>query len=413
MGLFQKLITPLEKLFQLDLRYYIRNSSYLITSQVVGMGLSVLLSIVFSRVLAQEEYGHWNFVLSVGGMVSVFALTGMGVAIIQAVARGHGRALISGTKERFKWSGIGSVIILGVGAYYYAFESVELGRTLMVSSLFFPFFEIFKGYASYLSGKKEFGRIAKYDVISQLIAIPATVAAIYLSKNLLVIIIVYYAGFILLRGWFFRRVSREARSQTDDAGTIPFGRRMTLVDIPSLISVYGDKIIIGIILSFPDLAVYSIALGAANFLRYVTNPITTLSMPKLAAMPEQEAYAAVKRRYGYVFLFMLAASGFCIWLYQYLIPFLYTDKYVDSILYAQILIGSIIFGIPNSVLTRGLFPAHRKAGAVLRFEIVRVVVRTILLVVLTLKFGLIGVPITITVTSMITMVYSWKLAGWI
>jgi O-antigen/teichoic acid export membrane protein len=416
MGMRQRIdkyLNLIGKFVRLDVKYYIRNSTYLIASQVVSMAFGVVLSIVFVRVLNQETYGHWNFILSVGGLVSILTLTGMNTAIIQAVARGHGRALLSATKKRFKWSVTGSIVLLGIGIYYYLNESTAVGEGIMISSLFFPFFEVLKGYTSYLSGKKQFGKVAKYGIITQAVSIPATIAAVYLSRNLLVIVVVYLCTITITRGWFFRLVSHDIGKATDDEGTIPFGKRLTLVDIPGLISTYGDKLIIGITLSFTDLAVYSIALGASNFLRYVVDPIASVSLPKLAAMPEKDAYTAVKQRYVYVFLLMLVTGGFCMWLYQYLIPFLYTEQYSGAIFYSQILIGSLIFGVPNMLLTKALFPAQRKSREILHFEVIRVIVRTILLVILTLKFGLIGVPITVLVTSMITMVYSWKLAGWI
>ncbi len=413
MDRFNELVDQVESYFQLDIRYYVKNSFYLILAHGVSMGFSLLLSIAFARLLTQDLYGQWNYVLSIMGILAIFSLPGMGTAINQAVARGHARVFIEATKVRFKWSVLGSIAIFGVGIYYFLNDLALLGKGLMICALFFPFFENFKGYGAFLSGKKQFGKVAKYDVITQAISVPVTVLIIYLSRNLIPILIAYLLTLSLVRGYFFRLTLRNAKNASHDEGAIPFGKQMTLTSIPGLISMYGDKIIIGIVLSFPELAVYSIALAASNFVRYLVGPIASLTFPKLSVMDEKEAYAAVRKRYIYVVLAMVVVSGIFVLLYPYLIPFLYTQKYVDAVLYSQILLAGLIFGIPNTILTKALFPSQRKAKEILKFEIVRVVIRTSLLLILTLRLGLIGVPLTILITTFLTMIYSWRLAKWI
>lgn len=407
------LLDQFEKYFQLDIRYYIKNSSYLIIDQVVSMGFSVLLSIAFARLVTQDLYGQWSYVLSIMGILTIFSLPGISTAINQAVARGYDRVLIEGTKVRFKWSVLGSIAIFGVGTYYFLTDSSLLGKCLMITSLFFPFFENLKGYSTFLSGKKQFSQVAKYDIITQAISVPVTILIIYLSRNLILILITYLLALCLIRGYFFSLTLKNVKNASDDKEAIPFGKRMTLTEIPGMISSYGDQIIIGILLNFPDLAVYSIALGASNFVRYLVDPIASLTFPKLSQMDEKEAYAAVRKKYIYVVIGMVVVVGISALLYPYLIPFLYSQKYVASVLYSQILLAGLIFGIPNTVLTKALFPSQKEAGKILKFEIVRIVIRTPLLVVLTLRFGLIGVPLTTLITAFLTMIYSWKLAKWI
>ena len=77
-------------------------------------------------------------------------------------------------------------------------------------------------------------------------------------------------------------------------------------------------------------------------------------------MGEAEAYSAVKKRYAYLILVTVIACGIAIALCPYIIPFLYSQKYVDSVFYAQLLFVALIFGIPTTILSKALFPAQRK-----------------------------------------------------
>ena len=95
------LIDKLGSYVHLDLRYYIRNLSYITAGQLVGAGFSVLLSIAFARLLTKDLYGQWNYILAIMGILAIFSLPGMNTAIVQAVARGHDRVSIDGTKEKF------------------------------------------------------------------------------------------------------------------------------------------------------------------------------------------------------------------------------------------------------------------------------------------------------------------------
>jgi len=377
------------------------------------MGFSLLLSIAFARLLTKDLFGQWNYILSIMGILAIFSLPGMSTAIVQAVARNHDRVLIETTKERFKWSILGSIALFGVGIYYFLNNSVLLGQGLMISALFFPFFGNLTGYSAFLSGKKKFGKVAKYDVIAQAISVPVTALIIYFSWNLLLILIAYLLTLSLIRGYFFYLTAKIAQNASHDKEAIPFGKKMTAIDIPGVISSYGDKIIIGLLLTFPDVAIYSIALAASNFVRYLADPIASLIFPKLSEMNEREAYSAVRKRYVYVVIGMVVVSGISILLYPYLIPFLYSQEYAASVLYSQILLVGLIFGIPNTILTKALFPAQRKAKQILKFEIVRILIRTLLLISLTLTLGLVGVPLATLITAFLTMIYSWRLAKWI
>jgi len=110
-------------------------------------------------------------------------------------------------------------------------------------------------------------------------------------------------------------------------------------------------------------------------------------------MDEKRAYSEVKKRYIYLVLGSATVSGIFILVCPYILPFLYSQKYVDSVLYAQILLISVIFGIPTKFLRVGLFPAQKKVKELLKLRIATLISEVILLIILISTLGLLGVVI--------------------
>jgi O-antigen/teichoic acid export membrane protein len=351
--------------------------------------------------------------MSILGILTIFTLPGMNTAITQAVAKGHDKVLIKGTKEKFKWSFFGSIAILGVGVYYFLTGSILLGKCLMISSLFFPFLRNFQTYSAFLSGKKQFEKVAEYQVIVQIISTLITILVIYFSRNLMLILIANLFSFSLLRCYFFKLTLKSMTNQSNDKETISFGKHLTVQNILGMITAWGDKIIIGTLLSFPELAVYSIAKSFSTFVRSLMAPIVGLSLPKLSKMEEKEAYLAVKKKFLHLVLLTVVVCGSAIAICPYILTFLYSQKYVDSVLYAQLLLVALILGIPISIFNKALFPSQREIGKLYKIRIFHPAIMIMLFIILTPIYGLLGAVLARLIANLFGVIYSMRLAKWI
>jgi len=397
----------------LDLDYYIRNSFYLILARGVIMACGLLLSVTFARLVSQETYGQWNYILSILGICAILTLPGMNTAITQSVATGNDRILIDGTKQRFKWSVLGSLILAGVGLYYLLTGTAELGKGILIAALFLPVYQNFDGYAAYISGKKQFDRLAKYQIITQVAAILVTVLVIYFARNLTIIVIAYLLSFALLRGYFFRVTSREVTSQKSDPSAIAFGNRMTITQIPTMVRDQYDKIIIALFLSFTDLALYSIAIAFSEILGPLRSIIASLIFPKLSKMDKKEAYSEVRKRWPLVIAGFAVIGGILIALCPYVIPFLYSQKYTASVPYAQLLIVSVVISAPVQIINKALFPSQRRIKDLYKLQISSSVVGIVLATVLVINYGLLGAVIAFMLMRAFSLAYSLWLAGFL
>ncbi|MGB2878349.1 MAG: oligosaccharide flippase family protein, partial [Dehalococcoidales bacterium] len=91
-------IGKIGKGLDVDLGYYIKNNSYLITAQGVIFLSGLASSVVLARLLSKEAYGQYNYFFSILGILAISSLPGMTAAIIHAVANGRDWILVQSTK---------------------------------------------------------------------------------------------------------------------------------------------------------------------------------------------------------------------------------------------------------------------------------------------------------------------------
>jgi O-antigen/teichoic acid export membrane protein len=126
-------------------------------------------------------------------------------------------------------------------------------------------------------------------------------------------------------------------------------------------------------------------------------------------MEEGAAYSEVKRRLPWLIVGMMVVCAIGAWLSPYVIPWLYTSAYRDSVLYTQLLFIPVVLGTPAMVLRRGALQAQRKTGKLLRVNLVVALFELAMLAVFTLRFGLLGIVIARALARAFDSAYAWLL----
>jgi len=391
--ILDKFLEKLGNYLQLNIKYYIKNAFYLTFANMVSAIFGLLLSVSFARFLPKEVYGQYSYVMSIFGVLAFFTLPGVNTAIIQAVARGYGRVFVEGIKIRFRWSILGSIVMLAIGVYYFLDNSEEIGKCLIASSLFFPAYYVTDTVYAYLVGRKEFDKVARYQVLVQVVSVSLTIFIIYFSKDLLVIILTYMLISSVIKLNFLLKF-KDVESKKFDKSSISFGRHLTLMNIFSNLQTYFDRLVIGIFLGFADLASYTIALGFSEQVKSLSSVVSTLIFPRLSEMDETTAIFELKRRLPkYMFIFGII-SGVLITLSPHIILFLFSEKYNDSVLYSQLLLFSIFVAQPALILNKAYFPSQRKIMELYVIRVSQPIVEILSICIFVYIFGVFGVVIS-------------------
>ena len=403
-------IKTIGKWLGLDLKYYIKNNAYLLTAQGVVLLSGLATSVVLARLLPKEDYGQYNYFFSIIGILAISALPGMGVAFMQAAANKFDRVFIKGTKVRLKWSLSGAVLCLLIGTYYYYHGETSLGICFMVSSLFLPFYASFDGFYPFLQGRQRFDLSAKYRAIYWIVLTLVVILTVYVTEDFLWVIIVYLATATTLEVVFlFKTIRTSNLSDGEDEAAITYGKKLTGIQAIGIAALRFDKLIIGVALGYSELAAYSIATMIANLPTVLLASVSQTIFPKTATMDEKVAYSEVKRRLPWLLAGMVIVCGIGALLCPYVIPWLYSSKYLDSVLYTQLLFIPMILGTLATVLRRGALQAQRKTRELFKLNLSVSVFELMAMVLLALNFGIIGIVAAKALARTFDSVYSWIL----
>ena len=405
MQLIEKIIDKFEKYLQLDLRSYVKNTSYLMAVNVISIICGLATSIAFTRLTSKEVYGQFGFIMSVVGVFAIFSLPGMDTSIVQAAANGYDKIFSEGTKTRFKWSFIGSGSLIVTGVYYYFIEgSSLLAVCFFIATLFFPAFFVLESYSSFLRGKKQFNIDSEYRSISLVASALVTIAVIYYFRDLKWIVFGSMASASLMNLYFFTRISKKQKMNNEmDEGAISYGKHLTLAGVIFRVRAHYDKIIIAGFLGFAEVAIYSIARVFAEQIYNLVKNVGHATFPDFAILEKKDAYLAIKKRLFYVFLGIGLISVVGIILVPYFIPLLFTLKYTESILYAQLF---FIIVIPRSlaILFYMVLQAQKETQTLYKINFGYAISEIILLSVLVPSFGLMGLVVSKGISNSIYLV---------
>ena len=268
----------------LDLPYFIKGGFWLSVGQFFGTLKGFILSIVFANLLSKEVFGEYSFAMTVLGIAGVFALPGMGVAVVQAVAKGYEGTYIKALKEVFKWSWLGSLLLLGFSIYEYFYGIYNLMLIFLILSSIFPFYAISGFYPNLLNGKKRFDILAKLSSFFNVISTISIVVVVFFTKSVFWIVIITVLVQILINGYFSTfHVKKFAKNNEIDESNIQYGKHISYVKAYGYFSGRFDELVLTYFLGFSELAALKIITLIPDQFRIFIKLLNPMILPKMVS----------------------------------------------------------------------------------------------------------------------------------
>lgn len=343
------LLRKSEKYFKTDMVYLARGSFWLGAGQIVSSVAIFSLAIAFANLIPQETYGTYKYVLSITGLLTILTLRGMDSAVLQSVARNFEGVLIPALKTKIKWGLLSAISSISIAIYYYINGNNTLAISFLIASGFLPFMDSFGIYNALLNGKKLFHLSATYAALSQIGSAVAMAVSLFFTKNLFIILFVYFASWTIFRFVFFvTTIKKFPPNNNIDPETVPYGKHSSIINIFDAIIGSVDGLLIFHYLGPINLALYSFALAPVAQIRGLLNNIPTLAIPKLSTRSALEIEGVLKTR-----IFMLFVLGVCIsFAYILAAPYIYQiffPKYLDSVFSSQLFSLVIALTLPQVI----------------------------------------------------------------
>lgn len=387
--IFEYIAKKLETLFKTDIRYIISNGFWLGINQTISTGTAFLLSIAFANLIMPETLGTYKYILSITSILLIPTLSGMDSAITQSVAKGFDGSMHLGFTTKTKWGGISFLLSLAVSIYYYISGNQTLSLAFLIISTFLPFIESFDLYGAFLNGKKLFKEFTIFNVIKKIFSSIALLTSLFLTDNVLILISVYFLStlFINIIFYLFTK-NRFVENNKTDEQSVPFGKHISLTHIFNILVGELDKILIFQYLGGINLAIYTLAGAPIEQIKAVLKNINVLAMPKITNQSEDLIKKTIFHKMIILSFIAIATSIF----YFFAAPFLYKiffPQYLDSIIYSQILVISVV-GIVISSFFYTILEAKKNIDGIYKYNIVGGILNIIILFPLIHSFGILG-----------------------
>ena len=129
----------LERFLQTDTLYLAKGSFWLALAKGVNTLVAILLSVLYARYLAKETYGDYRYIISIFGLLGIFALPGMITTLRRSVSRGYEKMFPISAKFIFLSSFCMSLIGIGIGIFFLLEDKTALAWGFIIAALIIPF----------------------------------------------------------------------------------------------------------------------------------------------------------------------------------------------------------------------------------------------------------------------------------
>jgi len=388
--------------------YLAKGGFWLTLGQIVSMTAAFLLAVAFANLLDPTTYGNYKYVLSLLGVLAVFCLDGMRLAVTQAVSRNLEGSFYTAFRARLKWGLLGSLTAIVGAVYYWIRGNNILPIPLLVASIFLPLMYASQLYGAFLNGRKLFNVQVNYRIINQVISAGAIIATLFFTKNLFWLVSVYFVSHTFLNFFFyFLTKARFRPNKKEDPKTLNYGKHLSLMGLVNYLATYLDKILLFTFVGSAQLAVYSFAVLIPEQIKAITTNINTLALPKLTLKSREEIKASMVKK----ILKLTLLTGVIIIFYIIIAPYffkIFFPQYSSSVLYSQIFIFTIISFPVSLISTAFQAKMMKKEQYLLRFVAFTRIVLFAALIPFYGIWGIIAAKIGAEVVALFLMLFLFR-----
>lgn len=349
---------------------------------------------VLVRTLDQNQFGDYQFILSLVGVLTIFSLPGLNNAVMQSTARGKEGTFRLSLKPALLSSAFGSLILLCIGSWFLFVESSELYLVFFLASVLFPFAHSLKQWKSFQAGKEKFSSLfvieGAFSLLTALLVIGISVsfpgAIIW---PLLVVMAVPAVQNLIFTGYLLKKISHYAAIEEE---SIRYGLKTTVYSSFNIIANHLDKLLIYGFVSPASLALYFVAERMSELTKSIGQNFASVLAPRFA---KTERYTDSLDKILNLFTIVLGAGIilFAFTALPWVMEILFGENYIEAIPYAQALLCTVAVG--NHASLRNIFVNSKldeksNRDVTISISLIRIIASAVLVPL----FGIIGAVIS-------------------
>ncbi|MBG9452131.1 hypothetical protein ABE67_22915 [Cytobacillus firmus] len=382
----------------------------ILINDILFIALRIVLSVLLARLLTKEQYGSYNYFISLLTLVSIFSLPGMNQAITNSISNGRYGILKAATFVKLKYSILGILFLITFLTYELLFRNPETSTIIMyiVCIIMLVPFNALTSYTSFYNGVQDYKGLKRTNINLNIFIIITTISITILTKNVVFALTTYLVGVSLFQFFIYIKQIKQCENEEYLEKDIRFGKSFSGINAILHFSNNIERILIAHFLGLEMLAIYTVASAIPNQFRRISGFGITYLFPKISALNEYEAIKTIKqyRLKLNVFYFSIGLIGILV--SPILIVLLYGEKYNESVIYTQLFFLVMTMNLTNSTLTKLLLPALQKTKLLLQINLIMGILNIIGYLVLIPIFDIMGVIYSQLVSTIAGSIIGWS-----
>ncbi len=398
---FYKLVRWSEQYTKTNTAFVFSTGWWSATAQVASACASLALALVVAHFVPKEQYGEYQFIISVISTLSIFSLSGIGNAVLQSVAHGFDQSLIDGVHLNLKWSAGVAIAGSAVGLYYLYHGNSAIGLAIIIGSILSPIAVSLNLHGWFLSGKGDARRSALYpNGIGNVLPIAGIIIAALLFHTGMAMVLGYvFANTLTLGFLFWRTLKVYPLNDRHDAELRRYGFHLSAINVLNTVGGNIANLLLFHILGGASVAIYNFAISIPDQFR---SPLSLYGAMMTSRFTRQTSASIRSTMYNKM-LVLFIAMVFGVGAYLLAAPLIYTllfPAYDTSIVYSQLYVLSLFALIFTPASSFLIAHKHVKAQYFLSafsglFQIVAVVAGVF-------QAGILGAVVAVVVTRIAT-----------
>ncbi len=304
----------------------------------------IVVAVLF-RSLDKEQLAQYGFIQTVVAMCAIFGIQEFQNTISQSVARGFPGTYRRSVPLALRWSSIGALVLLFIGAWYLQAGQRQLGIGFVMAAPIFPLMHAISQWKGVFIGEGNFSSFSVAEASNAIVKTLLIMATLWLFPGSFLAPLLVFLAIPAMQNLrqtllCFRRI--PALAPTED-GAIAYGLRANQYSAVGIVVANLDRVLIFTFLSPALLAVYMAAEKFADLLQSMVQDLGAVLATKFSKI---ERYS--HRLDDALKLASLAIAIFVILFAVFAVPpltlLIFGSGYQESIRYAQFLVASVAVG---------------------------------------------------------------------
>ena len=297
------------------------------------------------RALTPEQYGEYNFILSLLSFCSITALPGLQESVTQSSARG-----LTGTYRKAQplamFASIAGSLVLAIFSFWHSlYGSPQLGLGFLIVALLFPFCYGLEQWKGLRKGMEDFKTIVKMGGLFSTIQGTLIISSVLLIPQSYLLPIFFLVLTPILKNLYmtYKAYKLVPPNLPVEKNSLTHGFKVTGYSSFNIIANNIDSILLFSLLSPEALAIYAVANKLPELIKKLVQDIGSVLTPRFA---RHDKYTAQTDRYIKVFSLIsgLIIVAFAFTVMPFCITFIFSDLYTESIIFAQVIMCSLAIG---------------------------------------------------------------------